>query len=164
MFGVRYSVLGVRYAQVRVQLALVFAVAMGSACAGARPVISASEPSLERRSDVAQAARILHDALVAAGAFPHIQPRCLYYDLESARDRDYSFAVRFNQARCGGESPSNLLDRFSVLEGQVLWSDPADGGVLKPLSAFLKRRPMTANSEPGWRTGTTGKSVGCGES
>ena len=108
-------------------------------------MISASEPSLERRSDVVQAARTLHDALVAGGAYPHIQPRCLYYVLESIEGRDYDFAARFNQARRGGESPSNLLDRFTVREGQVLWHDTADSA-LKPLSAFLKRRPMTANS------------------
>ncbi len=130
---------GAQCAQVRVQLALVFTVVIGGACAAARPAISAREPSLARRSDVVQAARTLHDALVAAGAYPHIQPRCLYYDLEGIDSRDYHFAVRFNQARCGGESLSNLLDRFTVSEGHALWHDQADS-TLKPLSALLKRR------------------------
>ena len=141
VFGVRCSVFGTRYSQLRVRLlALVVTVAIGGACAGARPVISASEPSLQRRSDVVQTARTLDDALVAAGAYPHIQPRCLYYDLESAGHSDYSFAVRFNQAKCGGDSPSNLLDRFSVTDGRVLWSDTADGGTLKALGELLKSR------------------------
>jgi hypothetical protein len=87
-----------------------------------------------------EAAGILHEAFVRSRAFPHVQPRCLYYDLMNAEQHDYHFAVRFNQAKCGGESPSNLLGRFAVVDGHVLWSDTAAGGTLKPLDAFLKRR------------------------
>lgn len=121
-------------------LVLIVAGISVSACATAGLTITASEPSLERRTDVVEAARTLHSALVTAKAFPHVQPRCLYYDLMAADPRDHHFAVRFNQAKCGGNSPSNLLDRFAVIDGKVLWSDTADGGTLKPLDEFLKRR------------------------
>ena len=134
MFGTRYLAVRTRV------LALIVAGISFSACASSGLTITALDPALERRADVVQAAQILHDALVGAKAYPHIQPRCLYYDLMAADPRDHHFAVRFNQAKCGGKSWSNLLERFSVIDGRVLWSDTADGGTLKPLSEFLKSR------------------------
>ena len=131
-----------RYSQVRTRLLVLIVAGISfSACATAGLTITALDPALERRADVVQAAQTLHDTLVGAKAYPHIQPRCLYYDLMAADPRnDYPFAVRFNQAKCGGNSWSNLLERFSVIDGRVLWSDTADGGTLKPLSEFLKSR------------------------
>lgn len=111
-----------------------------SACAHRGVTITALDPALERRADVVEAAQTLHDALMGANVYPHIQPRCLYYDVWGVSDRQYYFAVRFNQARCGGNSFSNLLDRFAVRSGRVLWEDTADGGTLKPFSEFLKSR------------------------
>ena len=130
-----------RHSQVRTRfLTLIVAGVCASACATAGLTITASEPSLERRADVVQNAQTLHDALMGAKVYPHIQPRCLHYDVSGVSDRQYYFAVRFNQARCGGNSFSNQLDQFAVKSGRVLWEDTADGGTLKPFSEFLKSR------------------------
>ena len=87
------------------------------------PVVWATPSKLEKRADVISAARLLAAEIRKRNWYPGVPPGCLAYDLESVKGGNYDFAIRFNQAKCGGTSPSNLMDRARVIKktGEVLW-------------------------------------------
>jgi hypothetical protein len=108
-----------------------------------RLVIWTYPDSLATREDVVQAATVLREVLVTRSVYPDIQRKCFGVELEQIGDGTYDFAVRFNEYVCGGDSPSNLLDRYRVASatGTVLWYDSADeGGSFKPLDARVREQ------------------------
>jgi hypothetical protein len=49
-------------------------------------------------------------------------------DLEGMDKGTYDFALRFNEGVCGGNSPSNLLNRHRVVSGArtIFWYEPSE--------------------------------------
>ena len=72
-----------------------------------------------------EACEALVSRVVDARLFPHISRECLLCDLEDSDGHSFKIALRFNQERCGGDSPSTLLDRFLVFQRTpvILWYD-----------------------------------------
>ena len=82
---------------------------------------------------------ILQDFLVARKVYPHIEARCFGFELEAVNSDSFDFAARFNERRCGGDSPSNLLDQFRVRPAtrEVLLYD-APTGTFNPTALRVK--------------------------
>ena len=74
-------------------------------------------------------------------AYPTIKSECLLLEFEEETKEHIQFAVRFDQAKCGGNSPSNLIDRFAVQKpsNSVVYYDPA-GPRFKSFKWFLRNR------------------------
>jgi hypothetical protein len=98
----------------------------------ARPVASIQQ---------AQAESILLARLREDRAFPNIKSECLYLVLDDQTSSYYQFSVRFDQAKCGGDSASDLLDRFVVMKanGEVKYYDVASVQI-RPYKWFLQHR------------------------
>lgn len=105
-----------------------------------RPVIWTNPESLATRKDVVEAADTLRQALVTRKVYPQVEPECLAFELAGTKDGAYEFAAKVNQLRCGGDSASNLLDRYRVVlrTRAVMLYDPTpeDGVWYKPLTAY----------------------------
>jgi hypothetical protein len=113
---------------------MILAVVAGSAaCAPQKsdgsPVVWALPETSVQRQAALQAATVLRDSLVANKVYPTFDNRCLGFELEAADNGTFDFAARFNQRLCGGDSPSNLLDRYRVVSANrvILRYDPSDG-------------------------------------
>lgn len=63
---------------------------------------------------VQRAESILLDRLKTDMAFPQIKSECLYAILDNESKFSFQFSVRFDQSKCGGNSASDLIDRFTV--------------------------------------------------
>ncbi len=72
-----------------------------------------------------EACQALVSRVVKAKLFPHIRRECFLCELSSGDDYSFRFTLRFDQERCGGDSPSTLIDRFMVLKRSpvILWYD-----------------------------------------
>ena len=77
----------------------------------------AAQPPVE----LGAAETILLTRLRKDQAFPSIKPDCLYVILDNESHTEFQFSVRFDQEKCGGNSASDLLDRFVVtkLKGTI---------------------------------------------
>jgi hypothetical protein len=89
----------------------------------------------------AQAESILLTKLKHDRAFPSIKPECLYLVLDEQTPAYYQFSVRFDQSKCGGNSASDLLERFAVMKsnGKVKYYDVAIAHV-RPYQWFIQHR------------------------
>ena len=85
-----------------------------------------------------EACETLITRVVEAKLFPDIREECFFCELESKDGRTFEFALRFNQGKCGGDSPSTLLDRFLVCRGSpvILWYDSSEDRYLPWEYAF----------------------------
>jgi hypothetical protein len=92
-----------------------------------KPLDQVTGPDTEK-----QACEALVSRVVAAKLHPNVPKRCFWCELEASDDFSFQFALRFNQERCGGDSPSTLLDRFMVfkLSPVILWYDAAENRYL----------------------------------
>ena len=70
----------------------------------------------------------LLERLKSENVYPHLKPDCLVCDEEGRYADQFEFAVRFDQVKCGGDSWSNLVDRFVVMRdtGEIRWYDVAE--------------------------------------
>jgi hypothetical protein len=59
-----------------------------------------------------------------AKLFPHIERRCFTCELEADGRESWDFAPRFDQAACGGDSASTLIDRYRVMHYRVTQRSP----------------------------------------
>nr|WP_320131524.1 hypothetical protein [uncultured Holophaga sp.] len=74
-------------------------------------------------------------------AFPDIRPECLYAVLDQESPVFYQFSVRYDQSKCGGNSASDLLDRFTVTKktGKIRHYEVA-GCYTESYKSWLKRQ------------------------
>jgi hypothetical protein len=99
-------------------------------------VLSASDrkPKLKPLEEITgpanetEACQALIDRVVEERLFPYISKECFRCELERNTGRTFEFALRFNQAKCGGDSASTLFDRFLVCSQSpvMLWYDSAN--------------------------------------
>jgi hypothetical protein len=87
---------------------MIFAAAYVLLVAGHSPVTMPAAETLLLK-------RLRHDQ-----AFPQIRPECLYAVLDHETSAYFQFSVRFDQEKCGGNSASDLLDRFVVTKSSGL--------------------------------------------
>ena len=99
--------------------------------------LCATQPPIE----LAAAETILLTRLRKDQAFPNIKPDCLYAVLDNESHIEFQFSVRFDQAKCGGNSASDLLDRFVVtkLKGTIKHYEVA-GCFTNSYSLWLKHK------------------------
>src|SRR3990172_5625988 len=85
-----------------------------------RPLDEITGPETEK-----DACATLITRVVEARLFPDIRKDCYFCELEANDGRTFQFALRFNKGKCGGGSPSTLLDRFLVFQRSpvILWYD-----------------------------------------
>ena len=85
-----------------------------------RPLDEITGPETEKDACAALITRV-----VEARFFPDIRKDCYFCELEANDGRTFQFALRFNKGKCGGGSPSTLLDRFLVFQRSpvILWYD-----------------------------------------
>ena len=81
---------------------------------GADEVIQRCHLAASSRVRYIAAATFLRDILVSDRAYPHIQKRCLAFELEDIKGDVFYFAAKVDQSICGPPSASNLLDRYRV--------------------------------------------------
>ena len=112
------------------------------AVALASPQLVTAEPAVTPKLlSKQQAEQRLLNAIARDKLYPHVGASCILLDLEEAKGTYFLFAVRFNQLRCGGNSPSTLMDRFAVEKsgGAIRYYDAA-GPALQPYSWYLAHR------------------------
>jgi len=87
------------------------------------------------------AAQKLLAVLRNSHAFSTIRPECLLLEFEEDTKEHIQFAVRFDQSKCGGNSPSNLIDRFAVQKHSksILYYDVTEDR-FRSFKWFLKHR------------------------
>ncbi len=80
--------------------------------------------------------------VVEAKLFPEIRKECFFCDLEGNDGRAFQITLRFNKGKCGGDSPSTLLDRFLVFQRSpvILWYDSSRDRYLPWEYAFTYRK------------------------
>jgi hypothetical protein len=103
----------------------------------AHVLLVAGHPAVTRPvAETRLLARLRHDR-----AFPQILPECLYATLDQETSAYFQFSIRFDQVRCGGNSASDLLDRFVVSKssGQIKHYEVA-GCFTDSYSQWLKRQ------------------------
>jgi len=90
---------------------------------------------------VQTAESVLLTKLRQDSAFPDIRPECLYADLDQESAISYQFSVRYDQYKCGGNSASDLLDRFTVTKksGKIRHYEVA-GCYTESYKSWLKRQ------------------------
>jgi hypothetical protein len=122
-----------------VSLALLFSAGCVTTSVPPKPVSDSAEVTGPESADEASA--YLLERLRLDHAYPSIPSRCLTTEFEGSDDDSYDFALRYNQAICGGESPSTLLDRFRVFQrSDVILYYTAAGPKYLSYEWFLKHR------------------------
>jgi len=86
-------------------------------------VVGARGARAEQMLSEAEAVAVLRSRLVSDRVYPHIGADCLYFERDDVSPSAIRFTVRYDQAKCGGDSVSTLLDRFVVnrQDASILW-------------------------------------------
>ena len=104
-----------------------------------RPLDEITGPETEKEACDALITRV-----VKARLFPDIRDECFFCELEAKDGRTFQFALRFNKGKCGGGSPSTLLDRFLVFQRSpvILWYDSSQDRYLpwEYVSSYKKKK------------------------
>ncbi len=102
-----------------------------------RPLDEITGPETEKEACDALIARV-----VQARLFPNIREECFFCELEANDGRTFQFALRFNKGKCGGDSPSTLLDRFLLCQRSpvILWYDSSEDRYLPWEYAFTYKK------------------------
>jgi hypothetical protein len=102
-----------------------------------KPLDKITGPKTEKEACDALITRV-----VEAKLFPEIRKECFSCDLEGNDGRTFQITLRFNKGKCGGHSPSTLLDRFLVCQRSpvILWYDSSQDRYLPWEYAFTYRK------------------------